>query len=59
MPYLIKKVGNKFQLYNKTKKVLVKTKYKTKQTAINAGLNFMRFRGEKGIVKGININVKK
>ena len=59
MPYLIKKVGKKYQLYNKTKKTLVKTLYKSKQSAINAGLNFMRFRKEKGVVKGNNINVKK
>ena len=37
-----------------------KTKYKSKQSAINSGKNFMRFRNEKPVVKGSKIlNSKK
>ena len=50
MPYQIKKVGKSFKLYNLHKKKYVNVNYKTKQTAINAGRNFMRYRGEKNVV---------
>lgn len=52
MPYLIKKIGNSFKLYNLTKKEFVNIKYKSKQTAVNAGKNFMKYRGEKPKLKG-------
>ena len=61
MPYQIKKVGDRFQLYNLHNKAFVKVKYKTKQSAINAGKNFMRYRKEKPVVKGnkiVNANKK-
>jgi hypothetical protein len=39
---------------------MLKTKYKSKQSAINSGKNFMRFRNEKPVVKGSKIlNSKK
>jgi hypothetical protein len=47
MPYHIKKIGKKYKLYNINKKKFVNTEYKTKESAIRAGKNFMRYRGEK------------
>lgn len=55
MPFEIKKIGNHFQLYNITQKRLIKTKFKTKQSAINQGKNWMSYRKEKPIVKGNKI----
>ena len=39
--------------------IVVKTIFKTRQSAINAGMNFMRFRGEEPYVKGNRILNKK
>ncbi len=60
MPFEIKKIGNHFQLYNITQKKLLKTKFKTKESAINQGKNWMSYRKEKPVVKGNKIlNSKK
>ena len=59
MPYQIKKINGKYRLYNKTKKKYVNVRYKTRQSAINAGINFMRYRGEKGKIVGNSILSKK
>jgi hypothetical protein len=59
MPFLItKQKDNTFRL-KRNNGTYVKATYKTKQSAINAGLNFMRYHKEKGIVKGNRIIVKK
>ena len=55
MPYQIKKVGDTFQLWNLDKKVYVNKKYKTKESAGKAGMNFMRYRKEKPYIKGNKI----
>jgi len=39
--------------------VIINTLFKTRQSAINAGMNFMRFRGEEPILKGNRILNKK
>jgi len=59
MPFLIeKKLDNTYRL-KRNDGTYVKAKYKTKQSAINAGLNFMNYHKEKGIVKGNRIIAKK
>jgi|TARA_R110002020_G_scaffold153222_2_gene332590 hypothetical protein len=59
MPYQIKKVGDKYKLYNLHKKEYVNKEYKSKQSAINSGMNFMRYRKEKPYLKGNKILDKK
>ena len=60
MPYLIiKNKNNTYQLKNLNTKKIIKTKYKSKENAINAGKNFMKFRKEKPIIKGNKILNKK
>lgn len=58
MPYNIVKKGDKYMLRKKDG-TFVNKKYKTKQTAINSGINFMRYRKERGYVKNNKILVKK
>lgn len=58
MPFLIKKLGNIYKLKKKDGSYVNK-EYKSKTTATNAGLNFMRYRGEKGELKRNKIVVKK
>ena len=58
MPFLIVKVGNKYKLKKKDNTYINK-EYNSKTTAANAGLNFMRYRGENGKLKGNKIVVKK
>ena len=47
MPFSIKKVAGGYKLFNIQKKIFVNVLYKSRQTAKNAGDNFMRYRGEK------------
>ena len=58
MPFQIIQKDNIFRL-KRNNGTYVKAKYKTKKSAINAGLNFMRYRKESGIVKGNKIIKKK
>ena len=51
MPYKIVQDGKHFHLINLKTNQMLKTKYKSKQSAINSGKNFMRFRNEKPVVK--------
>lgn len=55
MPYQVKKVGDKYQLWNITKKEYVNKKYNSKETAVKSGMNFMRYRKEKPYLKGNKI----
>ena len=55
MPYQVKKVGKAFKLYNLKKKEFVNINYKSKESALRAGQNFMRYRKENPIVKGNKI----
>jgi hypothetical protein len=43
MPYEVKKVGEKYRLWNISKKQYAKPTYKTRQSAKNAAANFMRY----------------
>jgi hypothetical protein len=58
MPFTIKKEAGKYKLYNSSKKVYVKKTFISRESAIKSGLNYMRYRGEIGIVKGNRILVK-
>lgn len=40
-------------------KTVIPIIYKTRQSALNAGMNFMRYRGEEPVVKGNRILNKK
>ena len=46
MPYEVRKLYNKFKLYDLHKKKYININYKTKQSAINAGKNFIRYKKE-------------
>ena len=59
MPYEIRQKGNKFKLYNLHKKEYVNIDFKSKESALNAGKNFMRYRKEIPVVKGNRILNKK
>ena len=59
MPFLVKRVDEKWKLYNTMKKVYVKTSYKSKDSAIRAGMNFMRYKGEEPYLLGNRILAKK
>ena len=59
MPYEVRKVKDKFKLYNLHKKKYVNVNYKSKDSALSAGKNFMKYRKEKPIVKGNKILNKK
>ena len=58
MPYQIKKINNKYKLYNMKKKEFVNKEFKTKESAVNAGINYGRYRKENLILKN-NKLVKK
>ena len=46
MPYRIKKVGKFWRIYKIKDKRFIKTKYKTKQSATNTVINWLRYRHE-------------
>ena len=52
MPYEVKKVKNKYKLFNLHKKKYVNVNYSSKQKAINSAKVFMKYRNEKPIVRG-------
>jgi len=56
MPYQIKKTTDgKYQLYNLDKQTLLRVKYKSRQSAINQGKNYIRYSKGVPIVKGNKI----
>lgn len=59
MPYLIKKVNDKYKLYNIKKKEYVNKSFLSKETALSAGKNYMKYRKEEPLVKGNKILNKK
>ena len=60
MPYRVDKKDNVYKLFNLTKKEYVKVNFKTRESAISAGKNYMRYRKEEPILKGnMLINKKK
>ena len=58
MPFQVKKVGDKYKLWRLKEKTFVKREYKTKESAIAAAKNFMKYRKEAPIVKGNKIITK-
>ncbi len=59
MPYEVKKVGKNYKLFKPKEKKYVKTNYKSKQSALNAGVNFMKYRKENPVIRGNKILNKK
>lgn len=59
MPYRVDKKDNVYKLFNLTKKEYVKVNFKTKESAISAGKNYMRYRKEEPILKGNRLINKK
>ena len=55
MPFRIDKTPEGFKLYNLHKKEYAKATFKTKQSAARQGVNWMRYRKEKGRVVGNKI----
>jgi len=55
MPYRVDKKDNVYKLFNLTKKEYVNKNFKTKETAIKSGMNYMRYRREEPILKGNRI----
>ena len=60
MPYLVKKVGQKYRLWNLKKKEFVNKVFNTKESAISTGINYMKYRKENPLVIGNKIinNIK-
>jgi len=52
MPYQIKKVGDKYKLWNLSKKEFVNKSFNSKETALRTGVNYMKYRKEEPIIKG-------
>ena len=52
MPYKIKKIKDRYQLYNIKKKKPIKKLFNTKASAVSAGKNYGNYRGEKLKLKG-------
>lgn len=63
MPYQIKKQvnGNKtvYKLYNIKKKEFVKINFKSKESAVNAGIRYMKYRRENPVLVGNKLINKK
>ena len=56
MPFLVtRQPDGRYRLYNMHKKEYAKPYFNTKETAISAGRNLMRYRGEKSYVVGNRI----
>tara|TARA_R110002096_G_scaffold184437_1_gene362885 strand:+ start:1222 stop:1416 length:195 start_codon:yes stop_codon:yes gene_type:complete len=55
MPFEIIKKNNKFLLKNIKKNKIVNKKFNTKESAINSGINYMKYRGELPILKNNKI----
>ena len=52
MPFQIKKTPQGWRLWNLHKKEFAKPVFNSKQSAARAGINFMRYRHEKGKLVG-------
>ena len=59
MPFRVDKVKDGYKLFKLKERTYAKVKFKSKQSAINAAKNYMRYRKEKPIVKGNMIITKK
>lgn len=59
MPYEVKKVDQGYKLWNISKKEYVNKTFRTRDTAISTGKNYMRYRKEKPYVKGNRILARK
>ena len=59
MPYKVEKKDNVYKLFNLTKKEYVNKNFKTRESAIKSGFNYMKYRKEEPILKGNRILNKK
>ena len=48
MPFTINKGRHGYRLYNPKKKQYVQVWFKSKESAARQGINYMRYRGERG-----------
>ena len=55
MPYKIVKKGKIYKLYNIKKKKFINSNFKSKATAGNQAINYMRYTNEKGKIVGMNV----
>lgn len=55
MPFKIIKTKEGYKLYNEKKRKYANMIFKTKETALSAGLNYMKYRGEIGKLVGNKI----
>ena len=55
MPFKVFKDGDKFKLKNLNTNVVVNKSFNSKESALQAGLNYMAYRHEKGVIKGNKI----
>ena len=60
MPFTaLKQQNKKWKLWNEHKKTYAKKEFNSKETALSAGMNYMRYRREQGYIVGNKILVKK
>ena len=59
MQFEVRKVGRFYRLWKINEKKYAGGHFVNKITAINQGLNWLRYRGEKGYVRGNKILVRK
>jgi len=59
MPYQIKKEDDSYYLYKLKDGTRINKKFKSKQSAVNMGFQFMRYRKEEPYLKGNKILNKK
>ena len=59
MPFQIKKLNDKYKLYNIEKRIINSKNKKTKQSAVSAGINYGKYRNEKLVLKKNKLVKKK
>ena len=58
MPYDIKKDADGWYLKNKKTGAIVNKRFKSLKTAVATGKNYMKYRGEKGVLRGRSLVTK-
>lgn len=59
MPFEVRSVKGKYKLWKINEKTYAKPTFNTRESAINAGMNYMRYRREQPYVSGNKILSKK
>jgi len=59
MPFQIKKLNDKYKLYNIEKKKYINKDFLTKQSAVSAGINYGKYRKEDLVLKKNKLVKKK